>query len=55
MVENNITWEARPWLEYWLVLEEAPKSKGHQLEDRFQNKDEGEDVVADLQRVVKLL
>lgn len=33
--------------DYWLVLEEAAESKGHKLEDRLQNKDEGEDVVAD--------
>lgn len=38
-----------------LVFEEASEAEGRQLEDRLQNKDEGEDVVTDLQRLVQLL
>lgn len=38
-----------------LVFEEASKAEGHKLEDRLQNKNEGEDVVTDLQCLVQLL
>lgn len=37
------------------VLEEAAKPKGNQLENRFQDKDNGEDVIANLQGFVKNL
>lgn len=37
------------------VLEEATKAKGDELENRLQDKDNGEDVIADLQGFVKNL
>ena len=44
-----LTFKHRP------VLEEASEPEGHQLEDRLQDKDQGENVVADLQRLIQLL
>lgn len=37
------------------VLEEATKSKGNKLENRFHDKDNSEDVIANLQGFVKNL
>lgn len=37
------------------VLEEAAKPEGNKLENRFQDKDNGEDVIANLQGFVKNL
>lgn len=37
------------------VLEEAAKSKGNKLENRFHDKDNSEDVIANLQGFVKNL
>ncbi len=48
-------WGAWKSFQHLLVLEEASEAEGRQLEDRLQNEDEGEDVVADLQRLLQLL
>ena len=42
-------------MKYSLVFKEASEPKRHQLEDGFQNEDEGEDVVTDRQRLLQLL
>lgn len=54
-VSKLLLWEAWQLFKYWLVLEEAPEAEGHQLEDGLQDKDEGEDVVTDLQSLGQLL
>lgn len=53
--ERSLLWGAQQLFKYWLVLEEASEAEGHQLEDGLQNKDEGEDVVTDLQCLGQLL